>query len=54
VTEFLTKIQQTSKKVLLVTNAHRNSLDLKMEKTCLHVFLMTLSVRMIWFCERKS
>ena len=38
VTEFLTKIQQTSKKVLLVTNAHRNSLDLKMEKTCLHVF----------------
>ena len=38
VTEFLTKIQQTSKKVLLVTNAHRNSLDLKMEKTCLQVF----------------
>jgi putative hydrolase of the HAD superfamily len=38
VTEFLTKIQQTSKKVLLVTNAHRDSLDLKMEKTCLQVF----------------
>jgi putative hydrolase of the HAD superfamily len=38
VIEFLTKIQQTSKKVLLVTNAHHNSLDLKMEKTCLQVF----------------
>jgi 5'-nucleotidase len=38
VTEFLSKIQQTSKKVLLVTNAHRDSLNLKMEKTCLQVF----------------
>jgi HAD superfamily hydrolase (TIGR01509 family) len=38
VTEFLTKIQQSPKKVLLVTNAHRNSLSLKMEKTCLHAF----------------
>jgi putative hydrolase of the HAD superfamily len=38
VTEFLTKIQQTPKKVLLVTNAHRDSLNLKMEKTCLHTF----------------
>lgn len=38
VTEFLTKIQQTPKKVLLVTNAHRDSLNLKMEKTCLQSF----------------
>lgn len=38
VTEFLTKIQQSPKKVLLVTNAHRDSLNLKMEKTCLHNF----------------
>ncbi len=38
VTEFLTKIQQSPKKVLLVTNAHRDSLNLKMEKTCLQVF----------------
>ena len=38
VTEFLSKIQQTPKKVLLVTNAHRDSLNLKMEKTCLQVF----------------
>jgi putative hydrolase of the HAD superfamily len=38
VTEFLSKIQQTPKKVLLVTNAHRNSLNLKMDKTCLQVF----------------
>jgi 5'-nucleotidase len=38
VTEFLTKIQQSPKKVLLVTNAHRDSLNLKMEKTCLHTF----------------
>jgi putative hydrolase of the HAD superfamily len=38
VMEFLTKLQQSPKKVLLVTNAHRNSLNLKMEKTCLQVF----------------
>jgi putative hydrolase of the HAD superfamily len=38
VTEFLTKLQQSSKKVYLVTNAHRDSLDLKMERTCLQVF----------------
>ena len=35
VTEFLEKLQQSSQKVILVTNAHRDSLDLKMEKTCL-------------------
>ena len=38
VTEFLEKLQKTSKKVLLVTNAHRDSLGLKMEKTCLQPF----------------
>jgi 5'-nucleotidase len=38
VTEFLEKLQQSSQKVLLVTNAHRNSLGLKMEKTCLQPF----------------
>lgn len=38
VTEFLEKLQQSSLKVLLVTNAHRNSLGLKMEKTCLQPF----------------
>jgi 5'-nucleotidase len=38
VVEFLEKISQTSKRVLLVTNAHRNSLNLKMEKTCLWHF----------------
>ena len=38
VTEFLEKIHQSSKKVYLVTNAHRDSLNLKMEKTCLQVF----------------
>lgn len=38
VTEFLEKLQQSSKKVLLVTNAHRGSLGLKMEKTCLQPF----------------
>ncbi|MGR9087798.1 MAG: GMP/IMP nucleotidase [Gammaproteobacteria bacterium] len=38
VTDFLEKIRQTPRKVLLVTNAHRNSLGLKMEKTCLHSF----------------
>ncbi len=38
VTEFLEKLQQSSKQVLLVTNAHRDSLALKMEKTCLQSF----------------
>jgi len=38
VTEFLEKLQQSSQKVLLVTNAHRDSLGLKMEKTCLQSF----------------
>ncbi|MGZ5054310.1 MAG: GMP/IMP nucleotidase [Methylobacter sp.] len=38
VTEFLEKAHQSPKKVYLVTNAHRGSLGLKMEKTCLHEF----------------
>ena len=38
VTEFLEKIHHSPKKVLLVTNAHRDSLGLKMEKTCLQQF----------------
>ena len=38
VTEFLEKVHQSPKKVYLVTNAHRNSLDLKMDKTCLQGF----------------
>lgn len=38
VTDFLTVLQQSNKQVLLVTNAHRDSLSLKMEKTCLHSF----------------
>lgn len=38
VIDFLEKIKQSPKKVLLVTNAHRDSLGLKMEKTCLQPF----------------
>lgn len=38
VMEFLEKIRQSSKRVFLVTNAHRHSLNLKMEKTCLQPF----------------
>jgi len=38
VTEFLEAVQQSSKQLLLVTNAHKNSLDLKMDKTSLNVF----------------
>lgn len=36
--DFLEKIKQSHRQVLLVTNAHRNSLNLKMEKTCLKPF----------------
>ncbi len=38
VTEFLTLANQSSQKLFLVTNAHRDSLNLKMEKTCLAQF----------------
>lgn len=38
VVEFLTAIKQTSKQIVLVTNAHRASLDIKMGKTCLTPF----------------
>jgi len=38
VSEFLEKIQSSPQRVLLVTNAHRGSLDLKMEKTGLLSF----------------
>ncbi|MFZ2171903.1 MAG: GMP/IMP nucleotidase [Methylococcaceae bacterium] len=38
VMEFLEKLQQSTLKVLLVTNAHRDSLGIKMEKTCLQPF----------------
>jgi len=36
VVDFLEAVQKSSRKLILVTNAHRDSLDLKMEKTCLH------------------
>jgi putative hydrolase of the HAD superfamily len=38
VIDFLEVVRKSSKRVLLVTNAHRDSLDLKMEKTCLQPF----------------
>lgn len=38
VTEFLEQARQSTRKVLLVTNAHQDSLSLKMEKTCLLPF----------------
>ncbi len=38
VVEFLEAVRAANKRLLLVTNAHRDSLDLKMEKTCLQLF----------------
>ncbi len=38
VVDFLEALKRAQKRVLLVTNAHRGSLDLKMEKTCLQPF----------------
>lgn len=38
VTEFLDAVKKSSRQLLLVTNAHKNSLDLKMDKTSLNVF----------------
>lgn len=38
VIEFLDAVRQSSRKLVLVTNAHRASLDLKMQKTCLQSF----------------
>jgi putative hydrolase of the HAD superfamily len=42
VVEFLEKLRQSPRKVLLVTNAHQDSLGLKMEKTCLQPFFDTI------------
>jgi putative hydrolase of the HAD superfamily len=38
VVEFLEDLRKAGKKILLVTNAHWDSLNLKMEKTCLQPF----------------
>ena len=38
VTDFLEKISGSSRRIMLVTNAHRDSLSIKMDKTCLHRF----------------
>ena len=38
VSEFLEAVRGSGRRLLLVTNAHRDSLSLKMEKTCLHQF----------------
>lgn len=38
VIEFLDAVRASDRHLLLVTNAHRDSLSLKMEKTCLHQF----------------
>jgi putative hydrolase of the HAD superfamily len=38
VIEFLEAVRASTKRLLLVTNAHRDSLNLKMEKTCLQAF----------------
>jgi HAD superfamily hydrolase (TIGR01509 family) len=38
VTEFLERLQGSPRRVLLVTNAHYDSLGIKMEKTCLRPF----------------
>ncbi|MCK5831490.1 MAG: GMP/IMP nucleotidase [Methylococcales bacterium] len=38
VVEFLEAVHQSHRKLILVTNAHRDSLDLKMNKTCLEPF----------------
>ena len=38
VTEFLDAVRASGRRLLLVTNAHRDSLSLKMDKTCLHQF----------------
>lgn len=38
VIDFLEAVKQSPRQVILVTNAHRDALDLKMEKTCLQPF----------------
>jgi HAD superfamily hydrolase (TIGR01509 family) len=38
VVDFLEAVRANGKRLLLVTNAHRDSLSLKMDKTCLHRF----------------
>ncbi|MGX2040138.1 GMP/IMP nucleotidase [Methylocaldum sp. MU1018] len=38
VTDFLEAVRKAGKRLVLVTNAHPKSLNLKMERTCLHAF----------------
>ncbi len=38
VIEFLESVKQSSRRLVLVTNAHRKGLDIKMKETCLHHF----------------
>jgi putative hydrolase of the HAD superfamily len=38
VIEFLEAVRKSGKRLILVTNAHQDSLNLKLEKTCLQVF----------------
>ncbi len=38
VTEFLDAVRASGRRLLLVTNAHRDSLNLKMDRTCLRAF----------------
>lgn len=54
VVEFLEAVQHSSRRIILVTNAHRASLDLKMGKTCLHPFFDQIISSHDYGCPKET
>ena len=54
VVEFLDAVQQSSRNLVLVTNAHRDSLDLKMGVTCLEPFFDKIISSHDYGCPKES
>ncbi len=54
VTEFLSALQQSPMQLILVTNAHRAALDIKMGKTCLQPFFDQIISSHDYGCPKES
>jgi len=54
VVEFLEAVQHSSRRIILVTNAHRASLDLKMGKTCLQPFFDQIISSHDYGCPKET
>jgi len=54
VVEFLEAVQHSSRRIILVTNAHRASLDLKMGETCLQPFFDQIISSHDYGCPKET